>query len=160
MSNIKIRRYTSADIEQCIVQVQQFLVEDRTNDGYENHYKNIDFDAKKVYKMLSQHVNDIDFFLNIITVDEEIVGGLCARVMSPFYSKDRIAYDQIFYITPEFKNLRAVMKLFKSYVEWASRRNVVECRMCSSTGFNQEGFTKLCQRLGFKQFEVGFSKGF
>ena len=159
MTQLILRRYKKEDIEQCIVQTQAFLIEQRKG-KYQNHYKELDLDTEKMYNGLVSRLNDPDFFLNIITADKEIVGGLCGYIASPMFSNHRIAYDQMFYITPKFKNLKAVMKLIQSYIYWAEQRDAVECRLCSSTGFNQQGFTKLCQRNNFTQFEVGFVRKF
>jgi len=160
MAKVVIKRYRIEDIEGILDHIHNFLVEDRGQEGYENHYKNIDFDRSKVYNTLINRVNDIDFFCNLIFLDQDIVGGLCAYVAEPFFSSERIAYDQIFYVTPTFANVPAVIRLLRTYVEWAEQRNVVECRMCSSTGYNQEAFTKLCQLNGFTKFEVGFARRF
>lgn len=157
---IRIRRYNQQDIEPCLDHIENFLTEDRGKENYVNHYKAIDFDRQKMHNILNRRHNDIDFFCNLIFADEEIVGGLCAFVAEPIYSSDRIAYDQLVYVTPTFRNVKAVIRLLQTYIEWAQRRSVVECRLTSSTGFNQQGFTKLCQRMGFTQFEVGFVRRF
>lgn len=157
---LTIRRYKKEDISKCLYHIEQFLNENRGDESYTNHYKDIDFNYEKMHNILTKRINDIDFFCNLIFDGNEIVGGLCAEVAEPIFSSERIAYDQLFYVTPSFHNGKAVIRLFQTYIEWAKRRNVVECRMCSSTGYNQEGFTKLCQHMGFTQFEVGFARRF
>lgn len=157
---VTIKRYTAQDIQQCIISVEKFLTEDRTQNGYENHYKKLDIDKQKMYNLLYSKLSDPDFFCMLVFEDSEIVGGLCAYIAQPIFSSDRIAYDQLFYMQPDFKNLKAVVRLLSKYVEWAKERGAIECRMCSSTGYNQQGFTKLCNRYGFKQFEIGFVKEF
>ncbi len=136
------------------------MEENRGDDSYTNHCKAIDFDRTKVYNQLVSRVNDIEFFLNVIEEDGEIVGGMCAYTAAPFYSFRKVAYDQLVYVKPTYRSAKAVIRLIQSYIRWAERRDVVECRLCSSTGYKQESFTKLCQRLGFTQFEVGFSRRF
>ena len=160
MAQITIRRYTVQDIDKIITLIEDFLQEDRGDVSYENHYKSIDFDKQKVYSTLINRHNDPDFFCHVVLCDQEIVGGFCAYIAQPFFTTDRIAYDQLLYITPTFVNVRAVIRLIQKYVEWASQRNVVECRLCSSTGYNQEAFTKLCKYTGFKSFEIGFVRRF
>lgn len=157
---IVIRRYVEEDIAQCIVSVQDFFENNRGDETYSNDQNHIDFSTEKLYKVLKSNVDNLDFFLNVITDNEKIVGGLCAFIGSPIFTDDRIAYDQILYTAVDFNNLKAVTRLISSYVEWAKRRGVKECRLCNSTGFNQRGFTTLCKRNGFKQFEVGFAKRF
>lgn len=145
--SIVIKRYIKKDIPEMIKLVEDFFYKSRQQ--HINHYNYIDFDSEKLYKLLEREENNIEFFCNLIVSDNEIVGGLCAIVESPIYSNQRIAYDQIFYIKPEFVNIRATIELINSYVEWAKRRQVIECRLSSTTGFKIEAFTKLCNKNGF-----------
>jgi hypothetical protein len=92
--------------------------------------------------------------------DENIVGGLCAELSTPVYSSDLIAYDQILYTVPDFNNVKALIALIKSYVKWAENIGAVEARLCSTTGYKQDGFTKLCNRFGFEQFGIDFARRF
>lgn len=160
MATICIKRYTIEDIDKIIHYAKEFVSNDRGKSDYECHFKNVDIDEEKVYNIFINRINDVDFFCNLIFYDQEIVGGLCADVAQPFFSSKRIAYDNFLYVTPTFVNVRAVTRLIQTYIDWAAQRDVVECRLCSSTGFNQKAFTKLCQLKGFKQFEIGFAKGF
>ena len=155
-----IRRYKQSDIETIIQHVKNFLSENRGDETYTNHFKSIDFDEARLYKKLNDNVYNVEFFLNIIEVNEEIVGGLCATVAQPIYSNQTIAYDQLLYTTPHYNVVRAVTELINSYVEWSKRRGVFECRLCSSTGFKQDGFSILMKRAKFQQFEIGFAKRF
>lgn len=158
MAKIVLRNYDAQDISAMIELTAQFLSEDRGSEGYVNHFKALDFNPKKLQDALNRGLNNPHFFCSLITEDEEIVGGLCATIGAPFYSSDLIAYDEIFYIRPDFTNLKAVFRLVGRYVNWARDTGAVECRLCSSTGFNQHGFTILCKRLGFSQFEIGFMR--
>lgn len=160
MSKIIIRRYKLQDIVTIVELIDRFLLESRGKNNESNHYKDIDMDKDKVYTLLNRQIKNQDFFLNVVIKDDEIVGGLCAFIAEPIFSSQRIAYDQIFYMVPEYSNLRCTLKLFKTYINWAKEREAIECRMCSSTKINQQGFTKLCTKMGFEQFEVGFARRF
>lgn len=154
-----IRRYNHDDISQVLAHLQQFFVENRGKD-YQNLFSSIDYSHDKTYKMLKSNVSNIEFFLNLIDVDGEVVGGLCAIIAEPLYSYQKIAYDQVLYVTPRYNNVRAVSKLIQSYVEWAGRRGVHHCRLASSTGYQTEAFALLCKRNGFIENEIGFMKRF
>lgn len=157
--SIVIRRFKESDLEHALDVLQNFFDEDRGID-YENHHKAIALDRKKMYNKLVLHLKDPDFFCSFIFQDEKIVGGLCASIDSPIYSSERIAYDHLFYVSPEFKHIPAVIRLLKEYMKWAERRNVLECHLCSSTLYKQDAFTKLCKKMGFNQFEIGFARRF
>ena len=154
-----IRRYNLDDIPQMINHVSNFLTENRGKD-YQNHFASIDFAPDKLYEVLKSNVNNIEFFTNLIIADGEVVGGLCAIVAAPIYSNQKIAYDQLLYVTPRYNVVRAVRELIKSYVEWAERRGVHHCRLASSTGFNTKAFGMLCKRSGFIENETGYMRKF
>lgn len=155
-----IRRYTEKDIPEMIRCVQLFLEEQRTQDQ-RNHFFGIDLDEEKVYKWLKLHVNDVCFFTNIvIDENEEIIGGLCGQVVEYIFSRDLVAIDHLLWFNKEKSNLRALLALIKSYVDWAERRGVREVQLRTSTGYKQQGFYNLVTRQGFEQFGVGFSRRF
>lgn len=155
--SLLIRRYNQDDIEQCIVNIGQYMSGETYSDG-NDHFKGLDFDREKMYKELKKHLNDVNFFCNLIVADGEIVGGLCAYVASPIFSSDTFAYDQFIYVVPSFKHPTAILRLIKSYIEWAENRKVKQCYLRTSTLYKETGFTKLCQRLGFSHYETGFAK--
>jgi hypothetical protein len=154
-----LRRYKRTDIPAMIAMVQASLIENRSQ-AFDHHYKGLDFDAEKVYKVLDRNVHNKDFFCLLLVQSEEIVGGLAAEIAEPMFSSSRIAFDHFLYIHPDHTNLRAVVRMIKNYICWAEDNNAAECRLCSSIGYNHEGFTKLCKYLKFNQFEIGFARRF
>lgn len=152
-----LRRYKEEDIKQCIVHVKRYTNGEIYSEG-NSHYKGLDFDEEKMYKVLSSHVNDVNFFCDIIVADTEIVGGLCAYVATPIFSSETFAYDQFFCVSPDIKHSTAALRLIKSYIKWSERRKVKQCYLRTSTLYNETGFTKLCKKLGFEHYETGFAK--
>lgn len=154
-----IRRYVAADIP-AIVALGTAMVE-KQRQGQDNHFKGIEIEPEKVYKTLQANERNIRFFTNlVIDKDGKIVGILSAMVQEYYFSSECVAADQLFYFDADYVNLAAIKDLIKSYVDWASRRNVREVQLRSSTGFKQDKFALLMKRYGFKQFEIGFSKEF
>lgn len=154
-----IRRYKAEDIPAILNLVEDFFNENRGKE-YVNNFSTIDFSRHKVYNELTSNLNNIEFFTNLIIVDGEVMGGLCAITATPFYSYQKIAYDQLLYVTPRYNDVRALKELIKSYVDWAQRRGVHHCRLASSTGWNTRGFAALCKRAGFIENETGYMRKF
>lgn len=154
-----IHRYNAQYIPKMVKAVQNFVNE--KHNGHQNHYKGIDIDTKKLYAYLSSKINDTDFFCDIITNDDdEVLGGLCAVLVTPIYSSNKIAYDQIFYIHPKQANVKAIIRLLKRYTAWAKANGAFECRLCTTTGYKQEAFTKLCKRFKFQQIGTDYARRF
>ncbi len=131
---------------------------DDTRDG-ENYFKGVAIDKKKLYNLLEGNERNILFFCNVIEDDKgEIQGCLTAFVMELIFSKECIAADQVLFVSPDYNKPKAVSELIKTYIEWAERRNVRDVYLRNSTGIKQKEFGLFCERLGFTQFEVGYSK--
>lgn len=159
MSGLVIRRYTKADIPQMVCLVKQFLLEERVF-GYQNHFYGIEFNSERIINVLLNGLNTPDeFFTNIvINNDGVIVGGLTAIIVPFIFSDERVAKDYLLYFIPEFSNTKALFALINSYVKWAQSNNVREVQLASSTGFKEEKFNKLMEKLNFRQFEVGYAR--
>jgi hypothetical protein len=134
--------------------IERFFTELRK--GEPNGLKRLDYAPEKVYNMLIRRVNDPTYFCHVLMDGDEVVGGMSGGIMSPFYTTDRIAYDEILYLKPERTHATLVIRLVKTYLKWAKDSGAIEVRLCNSTGQNFEGFSKLCNRLGMTQFEIGF----
>lgn len=153
-SKVVIRRYTEKDIKRCVAGVAEYIRDGKYGNDY---YKGLAFDVDKLRRVLEIHIDDVNFFCNIIVKDDEPVGGMCAYVATPIFSSERFAYDQFLYVLPTFKHLTAVPRLVKSYIAWSKRRNVRFCYLRTSTLYRADSFAKLCKRLGFNHYETGFA---
>lgn len=152
-----IRPYRVTDIRGILLCLERFLHDQRTQQSYTNHYNKFDFNTEKVYNMLMKRVDDPKFFLDIIEEPgPQIRGGLCGEIMPLIFSDELIAYDHILYIDPGFKNNKALLRMILRYKTWAKDEGAVAWRLCSTTGFKQEQFAKLCQKLKMKQIGIDF----
>lgn len=157
MKAFRIRRYKETDIDEMLEVLYSFLHDNRG--GSYNRFNDIDFDKEKVYNLLKSNVRNILFFCNVVeNEDGKIVGGLTAIVTPFIFSKESVAADQLLYLEKDFSNVRAVLELIKSYVEWAKNRGVREVQLSNSTGIKQEEFGKLCELAGFSKFLVGYAR--
>lgn len=157
MTGFTVRRYTADDIDSIIALQEKFLFSDR--DGFTNHFKGIEVSNEKLYNILRLNVKNIKFFTNLVTTEDgKIVGLLSAQVQEYYFSKECLAADMCFFFDPDHTNLAALKELINSYVQWATNRQVREVQLRTSTGFKQDKFGLLMKRIGFSQFETGYSK--
>jgi hypothetical protein len=153
-----IQRYCEADIPEMIASIKQFMQEKR-EDGYVNHYADIDFCEEKLYSLLTSNLDNVEFFTNIVRDESgKIVGGLCGYVTEYVFSYERVAVEQLLYFDPAQSNVKTLLELLKTFIEWAERRKVREVQIHTSTGFKPEKFALLMKRCNFQQFAVGFSR--
>lgn len=157
METFTVRRYTTEDIPAIIALQEAFLFADR--DGHVNHFKGIEVDQEKLYNLLKLNVRNIRFFTNLVTTEDgKIVGILSGHVTEYYFSRECLASDLIFFFDENYSNLAALTTLIKSYVSWAEKRQVREVQLRTSTTFKQDKFGLLMRRMGFSQFETGYSK--
>jgi hypothetical protein len=156
--SFKIRPYRAVDIPIILDGIEEFLTEERET-GEFNHYKNIDFDKDKMYRILESQVsNRKSFFVNLIVRDGMPVGGLCAQAAEYIFSQEKVAFDNLLFLRKEHANLKATIMLIESYCEWAELVGAREVLLRTSTGYKHKAFGKLLTRQGFTQFEAGYSK--
>ena len=143
----QIKRCTKAEAHLAVPYLERFI----SGADFDNNYAGLDIDSEKLYNTLVRRENDPSFHPDIVLHDGEIVGALCAEIGAPFYAKTRIAYDHILYIFPDFQHPKLIFRLINRYRDWAKGQGADKIILSSSTGHNFDGFTKLCQRMGFEQ---------
>lgn len=145
-----IRRYQKQDVPTLLQMLKKAIPESR--------YAGVPIDDKMVVDTLMGNVNNSQYFCNVIEADNgELVGILLASVVRYPFSRYVFASDQITYIDPEHRNLKAITELVGSYVEWGKERGVMEVRWSQSTAEKTESFKKLAERLGFKHIGAHFT---
>lgn len=144
-----IRRYKKGDVPDMVKHSREAL------EAF--HYSGIAFSNDKVSAMLIGNLRNPSFFCDVIDVDGEIGGALCAMVSEYIHSYEAYAQDWIFYIRPEYRSLTGAVALIRNYVKWARSRGVRQIRFDQSTGYKMDKFAVLMKRCGFQQIGTKWS---
>lgn len=146
MNNIKeVRRYKVSDIPGMLDTLGEFLKQ-------EPDFCHIKYDRGKVDELLYTNVNNSFLFCNVaVTQEEDIVGGIFAQVLPFYFSNDVMAVDHLFFLLPEYRNVRVSATLINQYIAWAKARQVKRAMLSATTTIDKDRFGKLVGRFGFKE---------
>lgn len=149
---MRIRRYVDADVDRLVAVVSSAL----RGDEYANYKAGVDIDMDSVYNHLKSNVRNIQFFCNVVEVNDNIVGGMAAAVKQLSFSTVYSAVDLMLYVEKPHRNYKTVKELITMYVTWAQRRDVQMIELSTSSGYKQRQFATLAQRMGFHTFGSTF----
>lgn len=88
-------------------------------------------------------------FAMVAERDGEIIGGMLADAVRPWYSMDFIGIDYGIYIKPDKRNGLIAAKLVKLFESWCMEQDVKQIRPGTSTG--HDGISRLYEFLGYKR---------
>jgi GNAT superfamily N-acetyltransferase len=119
----------------------------------ETQFKGMRFDAQKSIDNLGRWIHEEQGLMLVADDGGDIVGMLAARVFSPWFSDDRMAHEELFYVRADKRGTRAGFKLMVEFVAWAKTTdaNYIGAGVATATGGAAE-------RL-YKHFGLGFIGG-
>lgn len=83
--------------------------------------------------------------------DGKYLGMLGAGTGELDFSKDKIAFDHLVYVIPEYRGTRLAERMIKVYILWAKEMGVKEGRINIgiNSGINTERTERFYRKLGF-----------
>lgn len=94
----------------------------------------------------------IELESGIVLVAEKksiVVGFLVAAVSRRFFSDQLFSFEQVIYLSPEFRGGILGVSLIKEYIAQAKRLNAEVINIGISTGINEARTGQFYERLGF-----------
>lgn len=143
---IVIRRYTEEDISNLVLYIGAHLASSP-------NYAHMGYSKFKMAKFLQNNLTNSFMFCNLATQDGNILAGLCAKANQFLFSEEVIVEDLLLYHRPEYRAVRCIDGLIKSFVEWAKDRYPKRIFLRQTTNLNNDAFARLVGRHGFR--EVG-----
>ena len=123
------------------------------------YYKNLDFDINATrtalyYSLLS------DFHIVCISVDESGVHGIFSVYLNSLYTVQIIAYEELFYVHPDYRRGKVAIKLCEFVVNACKVSGAAKLFSTATLGLDTTGhhanvFSKLLKRFGFEEINGG-----
>lgn len=110
------------------------------------------FSKNKVSGLMFSYNADTsgDYLFKLVLNDAgEIIGGIMAFMTEPYFSEDRVAFDNGIFIDENKRGSRAAFLLLNEYVKWAVERGAKEVWFGETAGIAREAFAKLMAHCGF-----------
>lgn len=112
-------------------------------------YSFLDFDQIKAENLLRHYLNAPATHCVFVAEDDGLlIGGLCGYVTEYFFSREKFASDQTFFVAPEWRGFIA-LKLVAAFCDWAEVHGARQVNLGISSGLQTERSGALLERMGF-----------
>ena len=65
-----------------------------------------------------------------------------------------IAFEQVFYVVPEYRSTQSALLLIDSFVSWAKHMNAGRVQCGTTTGINTQSCVRLYNHFGFTEYGI------
>ena len=127
----------------------------------ESEYRHLSFSEKRVHAFFRKHLTEPDFAGWVVEVNGSLVAGFLAQYnyISQF-SDDRVAFENGFFVHPDYRRQGIAEQLFNMYEAWAQKKN---CRYtyCSvTTEVEDKKTVARIEKMGYKPCGTLLKKAF
>lgn len=82
---------------------------------------------------------------------DALTGGIVCLTTKDWFNNQVIAFEQVFYVVPEYRSTQSAFLLIDSFVSWAKHMNAGRVQCGTTTGINTQGCIRLYNHFGFKE---------
>lgn len=141
---MQVRSAKLPDVPALVALGQEFISE-------APNYSSRKFDANALRQNLESVVNGQGAIF-VVEAGTEIVGGIVCLTAKDWFNDDVIAFEQVFYISPKYRNTQASFLLIDAFIAWSKNMGASRIQCGTTTGINTRGCIRLYERLGFTQY--------
>ena len=147
-----IRLVEEKDLFQIHAMLRKYMEESK-------FYNNMDFDSDAALDFVWFKFLQENPFTAVAVDGDTVKGFVTASIAKPFH-KQPVAFEEMFYILPQYRRSKDVIKLCTFFIEQCRIRGAVKLFSTSTAGFDNDGhhasvFTRLLKRLGFVEIKGG-----
>lgn len=84
----------------------------------------------------------------------EPIAGIVCLTTKDWFNDDLIAFEQVFYVQPEYRTSRASYLLLDAFISWAKHMKANRIQCGTTTGINTKGCLRLYERFGFREYGI------
>lgn len=132
------------DIAELVAMGQQFIKE-------APNYLGRTIQTKALEQNLTAIING-DGAIFLVELNNTIIGGIVCATTKDWFSDQVVAFEQVFYVKPEYRATRAAIQLIDAFVEWAKSMNADRVQCGTTTGIQTKGCLRLYERFGFREY--------
>lgn len=141
---MQVRVATIEDIPSLIEIARQFIVEAPNYSKRELNETALDQNFRSVMSGAGA--------IFLVESKNQIVGGIVCLTTTDWFNDQVIAFEQVFYVCPEYRATRAPFLLLDSFISWAKHMNAGRIQCGTTTGINTKGCIRLYQHFGFSEY--------
>jgi len=146
-----IRAANQEDLVDCVDLLRKFSSESGTTEL-------LGFDEDVVFWRLQQALDNPDYFVNVLTVDDSVEGICVGFTVQSITSTTVQASEISWYVNEKHRGSSYSIRLMKRLEEWAKSRGAKCLAMISLERLNPELSESIYEKLGYVKTETTFVK--
>jgi len=139
---MKLREATENDIP-ILVEIGRKFIQESPN------FRDRGFDELATIRHFKTLINGGGVIF-ILEKDGLICGGFVGGMGSDWFNNQKIAFDYVLYVKPEFRKTTAAYTLVKAFIDWAKSNGADRVQCGTTTGVESAACINLYKKFGFK----------
>ncbi|MDM1736661.1 GNAT family N-acetyltransferase [Acinetobacter towneri] len=143
---MQVRPATLKDMPSLLAMARQFILEAPNYSGRE-----LDENA------LEENLTAVIQGQGAIFVTEHkdvLTGGIVCLTTKDWFNNQIIAFEQVFYVVPEYRSTQSALLLIDSFVSWSKHMNAKRVQCGTTTGISTDGCVRLYRHFGFTEYGI------
>lgn len=143
---MQVRPATLKDMPSLLAMARQFILEAPNYSGRE-----LDENA------LKENLTAVIQGQGAIFVTEHkdaLTGGIVCLTTKDWFNSQIIAFEQVFYVVPEYRSTQSALLLIDSFVSWSKHMNAKRVQCGTTTGISTDGCVRLYRHFGFTEYGI------
>ncbi|AVH48990.1 GNAT family N-acetyltransferase [Acinetobacter sp. SWBY1] len=143
---MQVRPATLKDMPSLLAMARQFILEAPNYSGRE-----LDENA------LKENLTAVIQGQGAIFVTEHkdaLTGGIVCLTTKDWFNNQIIAFEQVFYVVPEYRSTQSALLLIDSFVGWSKHMNAKRVQCGTTTGISTDGCVRLYRHFGFTEYGI------
>ena len=83
-----------------------------------------------------------------------LTGGIVCLTTKDWFNNQIIAFEQVFYVVPEYRSTQSALLLIDSFVSWSKHMNAKRVQCGTTTGISTNGCVRLYRHFGFTEYGI------
>lgn len=138
---MKIRVATLSDIP-TLVQFGESFVSESPN------YKNRGYDVHHAANHFSNLINGTGVIF-VAEYESQVIGGFAGGIVNDWFSNQKMAFDYVLYIKPEFRKSHVAFELISAFITWSKLMGANRIQCGTATGVETKACVRLYKKFGF-----------
>lgn len=85
---------------------------------------------------------------------DALTGGIVCLTTKDWFNNHIIAFEQVFYVVPEYRSTQSALLLIDSFVSWSKHMNAKRVQCGTTTGISTDGCVRLYRHFGFTEYGI------
>lgn len=143
---MQVRPATLKDMPSLLAMARQFILEAPNYSGRELNENALEANLAAVIQgqgaiFVTEH-------------KDALTGGIVCLTTKDWFNNQIIAFEQVFYVAPEYRSTQSALLLIDSFVSWAKHMNAKRVQCGTTTGISTDGCVRLYRHFGFTEYGI------